>query len=367
MIVFPIDSKMIFSLIAAIIISCIIIPPIVRLSRAKQLVALPNGRTSHSGAISIMGGVAIYASLIIGAGLFMPVNIPGEFQYLTPAMVILFFVGMKDDIAGINPRNKMVGQIISALIVILVANIRMTTLHGLFGIQEITYVPSVLISLLIFLGLINAFNLIDGIDGLASGLGIVISLIFGIWLSLLGAEHYGVLSFALAGSLIAFYRYNVFSKKYKLFMGDTGSMLLGFVFATLSIKVLCCPIAPDSFLYMKAFPVVVMSLMIIPISDTLRVMAGRIIKGHSPFFADRTHFHHDLLRLGFSHWQSSTIILTANMSLFLLALVLKNLPVFLLGILILSAGVFLCNFPRLWLKFVLKQPQESIGHLTLSE
>ncbi|MFA6126220.1 MAG: MraY family glycosyltransferase [Bacteroidales bacterium] len=367
MTVFPIDYQMILSLATAIIVSCILIPPVVKLSKEKHLVALPNGRTSHEGAIPTLGGIAIYASITIGAGLFMPRNLPSEFQYLMPALIILFFFGMQDDIGGIDPKKKLGGQIVSSLILIIAANVRMTTLHGLFGIYEIDFVPSVLMSLVIFIGLINAFNLIDGIDGLASGLGIVIALVFGIWLALLGAKHYAVLSFALAGSLIAFYRFNVFSKKFKLFMGDTGSMLIGFMFATLAIKVLCCPISPESELYMKAFPAVVMSLVIIPVSDTLRVMAIRMMKGRFPFFADRTHCHHDLLRLGLSHWQASTAIVTANIGLFMIALVLKDLPIFLVGVLMLSAGILLCNVPRMWLKYVLKRPDEIITHLHLSE
>jgi len=367
MVVFPIDFRMVLSLISAIVVSCLLIPPVVRISKDKHLVAMPNGRTSHDGAIPTLGGVVIYASIIIGAGLFMPNNLPGEFQYLIPALMILFFFGMQDDIAGIDPRKKLGGQIIASLILIIAANIRITTLHGLFGINEVPYAISVAISLIVFIGLINAFNLIDGIDGLASGLGIVISIVFGIWLAMLGAEHYAIWSFALAGSLLAFYRYNVFSKKHKLFMGDTGSMLIGFIFAIMAVKVLCCPVANDSYLYMKAFPAVVMSLMIIPISDTLRVMALRVTKGRSPFFADRTHCHHDLLRLGFSHWQASNIIVAANLGLFLMALALKNLPIFLLGIMILGAGIFACSVPGIWLKFVLKQPEEPIAHFTLSE
>jgi UDP-N-acetylmuramyl pentapeptide phosphotransferase/UDP-N-acetylglucosamine-1-phosphate transferase len=223
----------------------------------------------------------------------------------------------------------------------------------------------VIFSLIVFIGLINSFNLVDGIDGLASGLGILISLIFGIWLSWLGAEHYAILSFALAGGLIGFYRFNVFSKANKLFMGDTGSMLIGFIFATMAVKVLCCPVDEASLLHMRAFPVVVMSLMIIPIADTLRVMARRILKGRLPFFADRTHCHHDLLRLGFSHWQASTILVLGNLGLFAIALVFRNLPNLLLGLMMLGSGIIACSIPHLWLKLVLKQPEESAIHMTL--
>lgn len=367
MVSFPIDLQMFLGLVTALVVSCLVIPPIVKISRAKHLVALPNGRTSHDGAIPTLGGVAIFASITIGSGLFMQDGYPSEFQYLVPSLIILFFVGIQDDIIGINPRKKLAGQIIASLIVIIAANVRISALHGLFGIQEIPYAISVVFTMIIFLGLINAFNLIDGIDGLASGLGILISIVFGIWLSLLGAEHYAILSFTLAGSLIAFYGYNVFGKKYKLFMGDTGSMLIGFIFATLAVKVLCCPISPDSYLYMRAFPAVVMSLMIIPVCDTLRVMILRMVSGRMPFSADRTHFHHDLLRLGFSHWKASSMIVVANLGLFLMALALNDMPMFLLGILMIGAGVFICSVPRMWLRIILKQPEEPVMHYNLSE
>jgi UDP-N-acetylmuramyl pentapeptide phosphotransferase/UDP-N-acetylglucosamine-1-phosphate transferase len=367
MFVFPVDLNMILGFVTALAVSWIMIPPVVTISRAKGLVALPNGRTSHSGAIPTLGGVAIFASLIIGAGPFMNNNYPGEFQFLIPALIILFFIGLQDDIVGINSRHKLIGQIIASLIVIIGADLRMTTLHGILGIQGIPYVVSIFISLIIFIGLINAFNLVDGIDGLASGLGIVISLVFGIWLSMLGKEHYAILAFALAGSLIAFYRFNVFSKTHKLFMGDTGSMLIGFMFSVMVIKILCCEVPANSFLHMKAFPVVAISLMIIPVSDTIRVMMLRILRGRFPFSADRTHCHHDLLRLGFSHWLASNIMILGNLALFALALSLKNLPAFLLGILMLGAGIFACSIPMLWLRLVLKRQEEPAVHYTLTE
>ena len=360
--VFPIDLQMLLGLLTALLVAWIIIPPVIGISRVKGLVAVPNGRTSHEGSVPTLGGVAIFASVVIGSGLFMSDTYPGEFQFLMPAMIVLFFIGLQDDMVGIDARKKLVGQIIAALIVILFGDLRMTTLHGILGFYEINYATSLIISLVIFVGLINAFNLVDGIDGLASGLGIVISIVFGIWLSMLGKEHYAVMAFALAGSLIAFYRFNVFSKTNKLFMGDTGSMLIGFIFAVLVIKLLCCTVEADSILHMKAFPVVAISLMIIPVSDTIRVMTFRMIRGRFPFSADRTHCHHDLLRLGFSHFMASNIMVAANLGLFLLALMLKNLPAFMLGIIMLAAGILVCSVPKIWLVLVLKQPEEPVVH-----
>ena len=346
------DLRLLLSFFTALAISVAVIPPVVRVSRTKGLVAMPNGRTSHDGAIPTIGGVAIFASVLLSAGCWLPGLYASEFQFITPAMVIIFFFGLKDDIVGINPRKKLVGQIIASLIVIMAADVRLTSLHGLLGFHDIAYVPSVLLTLLIFLAIINSFNLIDGIDGLASGLGIVISLVFGFWLTRLGKPHYAVFAYALAGSLVAFYRFNVYSKKFKLFMGDTGSMLIGFLFAILVLEIICCQVPAGSSLYMKAFPVVAISLMVIPIADTLRVMSLRIIRGKFPFSADRTHCHHDLLRLGFTHRHASTIMVGANLGLFLIALSLKNMPPFALGILMLAIGVIVCQVPAIWLRFV---------------
>jgi UDP-GlcNAc:undecaprenyl-phosphate/decaprenyl-phosphate GlcNAc-1-phosphate transferase len=365
--IFPVDIPMALSFVTALVMTWVLIPPIVRLSHTKHFVALPNGRTSHAGAIPTIGGVTLYASFIIAGGLFMPNEYPAEFQYLMVSMVVLFLIGLQDDLAGINPRKKMAGQIVASLIMIIAADVRMTTLHGLFGIGEIPYLASVLITLFVFIGLINAYNLIDGIDGLASGLGITSAIVFGIWLSLLGSQHYAILSFTLAGALIAFFRFNVFSKKNKLFMGDTGSMFIGFIFAISAVKLLCCPIPADSYLYMKAYPVVVMSLMIIPIADTLRVMTMRIMKGRAPFYADRTHLHHDLLSLGLSHLHASVIIVIANLSLFFMALLLKNLPILLLGFVVLTSGIIVCSIPLVLSRIGLKRPVSSPVHLTVSE
>jgi UDP-GlcNAc:undecaprenyl-phosphate/decaprenyl-phosphate GlcNAc-1-phosphate transferase len=357
-----INLQMLLGLIAALGVSYFMIPPVVKICRAKNMVAMPNGRTSHNGAVPTVGGVAIFASTMIGTSLFMPKQLPSEMQFLVPAVIILFFIGLQDDMVGIKAWKKLIGQIIVSLIVIVAADVRMTTLHGLFGIFEINIVISYLISLVLFIGIINAFNLIDGIDGLASGLGIAIALVFGIWLSMLGKPHFAVLAWSLAGGLMAFYYFNVFSKKYKLFMGDTGSMLIGFIFATLVVKILCCTVEPGSFMYMKAFPVVAISLMILPIADTLRVMSMRILRGHSPFYADRTHCHHDLLRFGYNHLIASSLMVAANLTLFFIAYALKDLPAFMLGMIMLGAGVFICDVPRLVLKYILKRVEEPSAH-----
>ena len=198
------------SIVLAAIISWLAIPAIVRISKSKNLVAKVTSRTSHEGKVPYLGGIAIFASLAICSSLFAKHGLTREFQFVLPALLIIFFIGLKDDIVDVNSITKFVGQIIASMIVIVLADVRITSFHGILGINDIGVFVSISLSLLVFLCVINAFNLIDGIDGLASGLGIQISMVFGFWLTFLQQHDYAILAFSLTGGLIPFYFYNVF-------------------------------------------------------------------------------------------------------------------------------------------------------------
>jgi UDP-GlcNAc:undecaprenyl-phosphate/decaprenyl-phosphate GlcNAc-1-phosphate transferase len=318
--------QMLLSLMMGALISYVAIPPIVRVAKAKQLVALPNGRTSHNGAVPALGGIAIFAGLLVGSSLFVMDGFPAEFQFFIPAFLIIFFIGLKDDIVHISPFARLAGQIIAAFLVVVLAGVKISTFHGLFGINELPEWLSYIFSIFVFVCIVNAYNLIDGIDGLASGMGIIHALIFGVWVYKLGYVDYGVLAFALLGGLIPFYIFNVFGKSYKLFMGDTGSTLIGMVFAILALRILCCEYIPVAELNFNALPAVVVAVMVIPIADTLRIFTIRIAMGKSPFAADRNHFHHYLLRLGMGHWQASTSIIGLNVIVIFAAIIMRDMP-----------------------------------------
>lgn len=320
-----ITVNMIWSLITGAMISYMAIPPIVRIAKAKSLVVLPNGRTSHRGAIPMLGGIAIFAGLVMGTSLFVRDGYPTEYQYFIPAFLVIFFLGLKDDILVISWTTRLAGQIIAAFLVVVMAQVRITTFHGMFDIHEIPAWASYSFSIFVFVALVNAYNLIDGIDGLASGLGMLAAGVFGVWLMVLGHERYGVLAFALLGGLIPFYIFNVFGTTNKLFMGDSGSTLMGAVFAILAMKILCCEMPYGAAMNYNALPAMVMAVMVIPITDTLRIFTFRIIKGKSPFAADRNHFHHYLLRLGLSHYQASTAIALLNIAMIAFAWMLKDI------------------------------------------
>ncbi len=334
-----------FSLLAGFIVSFITIPPIVRVSQAKKLVAVPNGRTSHKGEVPALGGVAIFSATMLGSCLFMDQDSLGDFRYIFSAVLIIFFIGLKDDLVSLSWKRKITAEAIAALLVIILADVRITTFHGMLGIGELAPWVGIVFSVFVFLFLINAFNLLDGIDGLASGMGIFISLVFGVWLIQLGSFNYAIMAFALAGGLIAFYGFNVFGKKNKLFMGDSGSLLIGLLFSVMSIKILCCELAPANPHYMRAFPTVVMSVMILPMMDTLRVFALRIFRGQSPFHADRTHLHHVFLKIGFTHLQASLTIIAMNASLFFISYSLRDMNAFLLASILFPSALVLSLIP----------------------
>ena len=346
----PIEMRMVLGLLTGLVVSFVAIPPIVRVATAKKLMSVPNGRTSHNGLVPSLGGVAIFAAVVMGTSLFIDSSGFEEFRYILAAMMIVFFIGLKDDLVNLGWTKKLSAEIFAALLVVVMANVRIGTFHGMLGVGTLPYWFSIVFSTFVFVALINCFNLLDGIDGLASGMGIVISMIFGFWLFMLGFLNFAILSFVLAGGLISFYGFNVFGKNNKLFMGDTGSLLLGFLFAVLAIKILCCEIQPEDKLFMRSLPTVVMGAMIIPIMDTMRVFSGRILRGKSPFSADKTHLHHIFLNLGFSHWQASSIIIVMNIILFCLTLIMRNMNAIVSTLILFSLALIISWIPCLMVR-----------------
>lgn len=211
------------------------IPTILRVAESKNLYDEPNKRTVHKIKIPTLGGLAIFLSFLFTYSLFSDWFSFTKIPFLIPALLIIFSIGIKDDIMITSPMVKLFGQILAAFIIIGWGNLRITSLHGFFGL-ELNYLGSVTITLFLFVFILNGLNLIDGIDGLASITGIISVTSFSIWFYMNGNYHIPVFSAALIGTLLAFSYFNVFSKTQKIFMGDTGSLLLGFLLAVVAIK-----------------------------------------------------------------------------------------------------------------------------------
>lgn len=303
-------------LVAAVFLSCalviISIPAIVRVVKAKNLYDKPDKRKVHKKVVPTMGGIAIFIGISIST-LLLTTGYPILNERIVfAAMILLLFIGIKDDIMLISPGTKFIIQFLAAAALVIVGDYRITNMHGLLGISELSYIVSISLSILIVITFINAYNLIDGVDGLAAGLGILGSSFFGIWFFLNGYFFMAILSFSLVGSLLGFLRYNLFGKRYKIFMGDTGSLLVGLLMVVQVIDFIEFNLDSTLPYYIMSSPSVALAFVIIPLTDTMRVFTIRILKGMSPFYPDKNHIHHCLLRLYNRHYKVTLIILFIN-------------------------------------------------------
>lgn len=291
------------------------IPSIIKVAEIKNLFDEPCDRKRHAENVPTLGGIAIFAGFIFSITFWANQNQIIEMQYIIASLIILFFMGIKDDIVNLVAHKKLLGQILAASILVFYADIRLTSLFGLFGLFQIPYWASCSLSLVAIIGITNSFNLIDGIDTLAGSIGSLASLVFGTWFFLAGNYQYAVASFSMLGALMAFLYYN--KTPSSIFMGDTGSLVLGLVCSILAIKFVeynRAYIGPEQFQVLSA-PAVALSILIIPIFDTLRVFFLRILQGKSPLSSDRNHIHHILTDIGFSHIHSTFILIGTNIFL----------------------------------------------------
>jgi len=341
------------SVILSFVLVIICIPAIVRVVTAKKLYDQPDPRKVHKNVIPTMGGIAIFIGISIST-LLLSTGYPilNE-RIIFAAMILLLFIGIKDDIMLISPLSKFAIQLLAAIALVVIGDYRITNLHGILGISEISYTASISISILMVIIFINAYNLIDGVDGLAAGLGILGSLIFGIWFLLNDYTFMAILSFSLVGSLLGFLRYNLFGKKYKIFMGDTGSLLIGLLMVVQVIEFMEFNMNNTLAYNVNSSPSLALAIVIIPITDTLRVFTLRIIKGISPFFPDKNHIHHCLLRLYNRHYKVTLSLIIINMLIISVTVLLgRNLTGFVsLFFIVLAMGISASFLPSVIIAF----------------
>jgi len=328
----------ILSFITAFTLTYFAIPSIIHIARVKNLCDEPGERRSHKESTPSLGGIGIFAGVIFSIILWTPFGHFDDLQYILCAFIIIFLIGAKDDILPMSPNKKLVGEVLAATILVFKSNVILTSLSGIFGIYEIPYIISVLLSIFTILVIINAFNLIDGINGLSGSIGTLISIVLGFWFFLAKQPELAIVAFSLAGALIAFLKYNFTPAR--IFMGDTGSLLVGIICSILIIKFIEVqnmmnvklkdaiaagdPIL-DNPLIFDAVPAIAIGIMVLPLFDTLRVFTMRILKGKSPFHPDRTHIHHLLIDFGLSHMQATGILVIVNIFFILLAVGLQHI------------------------------------------
>lgn len=308
-------------------ISLYAVPVVIRIANALKMYDQPNSRSSANVAVPTLGGIAIYLSFTISASIGVNGYIFPGLTSIFVSLLLMFFVGLKDDILNISPYKKITAQLIAAAILIFYAKIRFTHLHGFMGIGELGYFQGVVLTAFVMIVFINAYNLIDGIDGLASGLSIFATGIFGYWFYISGHYEYAILSFALTGALLGFFFYNVYGKKNKIFMGDTGSLVLGTIISVIVIKFNELNIDQTQPFSVASAPAVSFAILIYPLFDTMRVFLIRILNKRSPFSPDKNHLHHRFLALGFSHKQATFTIIFANILFIIPVFALQNIGI----------------------------------------
>ena len=320
------------------------LPSVIYVVKQKNLMDSPNERSSHKEKTPTLGGISFFVSIVFTLMVFRPFDIDQVGINILSGVGVLFFVGLKDDLVGVKPSTKIIGQIIATLMLFFSTDLKITTLDGFLNITDIPYWTSVFISCAIVMAIVNSYNLIDGINGSASMVGMVIFSGFAYVFYDAEMYYYFLLSILCIGFLLAFLRYNLSNKK-RVFMGDTGSMIVGFILAVLAIKFFALDTTSlESAVINPANKVwVLLSIIFIPFFDTTRVFTTRIIRHGKPFKADRSHIHHviiDYLKL--SHAKASILLASINLSVFIVILCLNTyLSSLWLGVLLTSIFIIL--------------------------
>ncbi len=322
----------------AFLITFFSIPVIIEVAKSKKLFDEPDERKVHKAVTPTLGGLGIFAGFIVASLLGVPSSIPPVFHYFIAAIMIIFFMGIKDDILVLSATKKFIGQLVAAAILIKFGGIQINNMHGFLGMHAIPHTASILLTLFTIVVITNSFNLIDGVDGLAGSLGLLTSTLFGAYFIATSQWMYAVMAFSLAGSLVAFLIYN-FSPA-KIFMGDTGSLIIGILNAVFVIKFIALAADPSYGVPLQSAPAIGFAILIVPLFDTLRVVTIRIISRRSPFSPDRNHIHHFLLELGYSHSKITFTCVCCNIAFIVFAYLLRSTGTTM--VIVALSGVSLC-------------------------
>lgn len=309
----PMAYNMAIAFLTSVFFAGIIIPQILLIAFRKKLFDVPDARKIHTSAVPRLGGIAFNLVTIFSVFFVFGINILGsngifmeqistdalQFCFGFCALMLIYIVGIADDLIGVRYKAKFVVQTLAALFIV-VSGLYINNFHGLFGLHEVNPFFGGFITVIAIVFITNAINLIDGVDGLASGLCIVAFAYYGVMFFCLGMFVYSLIAFAVLGTVIQFYYYNVFGKaekQKKIFMGDTGSLTLGIFLCFLSLKL---NHVPDSHSFVSNAFVMAFAPLIVPCFDVIRVYIHRLRKHRSPFLPDKNHIHHKIMRCGVS-------------------------------------------------------------------
>jgi UDP-N-acetylmuramyl pentapeptide phosphotransferase/UDP-N-acetylglucosamine-1-phosphate transferase len=296
----------------AIICTGWIYPYILEVAKAKNIVDNPNARKLQRVPIPVLGGLTVVFGILSG---LMAFNMFGDFSDMFPTfatIIIILIIGLIDDMISLSPRIRFVVEIILILYLIKTTNCQLNDFHGLWGLNVIPNYISVPLTVFACVGIINAVNLIDGVDGYSSGYSIISCVMFGIMFYTLGDIRMVALAAIVAASLLPFFLHNVFGKHSKMFIGDAGTLSLGIIFSVFVMTIISSKQSIEGLPNNLGVVPFTLAVLCVPVFDTLRVMSARMLKGRSPFSPDKTHLHHLFLELGYSHIGSALSIILIN-------------------------------------------------------
>ncbi|MES2650161.1 MAG: MraY family glycosyltransferase [Bacteroidota bacterium] len=295
-------------------------------------------RKSHRVQISRLGGVAIFCSFTITILLFATTVNYQKANFLITSCIILFGLGLKDDLYGVNARTKFLLQMIVAVILVILGDFRLSSLYGVFFLWEVNVFWGSLFSIVLIIFVNNAFNLIDGIDGLAGTIGVIATLSFGVFFAIGNELPYAFIAFAMTGAIAGFLVFNY--SPAKIFMGDTGALLIGLVSIIIAIKFIeLNKIGGTPEPNFLSAPAIAVAVLLVPVFDSLRVFFIRILHKKSPFTGDRNHVHHRLQQLGFSTNKILITLSLFNLGMIFFAVTFQGLGNFVLITILISICV----------------------------
>jgi UDP-GlcNAc:undecaprenyl-phosphate GlcNAc-1-phosphate transferase len=312
--------------ITSFVISFLIVPVIIKYSLRKNLVDIPGRRKIHKKVTPSMGGIAIFCGFFISTLIWVDFSQWGHIKFILVALFVIFFIGVRDDLVPLRAFVKLIGQIMTACLLIFLFDLRLRSLYGVFGVQDMPVWISYALTIFTIIVITNSFNLIDGLDGLAGIVATIALLSFGTWFYLTGDHIFAIISFTMLGAIFAFLIFNW--EPSEVFMGDTGALVIGMTLAILAIHFIDSnynlPLeAPYRF---HASIGTAACFIMIPLVDTSRIIILRLWKRQSPFKPDKSHIHHAIMRLGKTHSQTTLILGATQVCFVILAISLKNSP-----------------------------------------
>ena len=305
--------KILLSALIAFVGTSWIHPYILKIAKNKNIVDNPDARKLQRVPVPVLGGISVVFGILVGSVCFY---LYGDLNGLLPilvAMTVIMVVGMIDDIISLSPRIRFAIEILLVLALICTANTQINDFNGLWGLTIIPRWISIPLTIFACVGIINAINLIDGVDGYSSGYCVVACTLFGVMFYKIGYTDMTALAAMVAGALIPFFLHNVFGSRSKMFIGDSGTLALGVVLSSFVATLLSAETNPSELNPNLGLIPFTLAVMCIPVFDTLRVMSLRIVRKQSPFHPDKTHLHHLFIDLGFSHIGTTISIISINL------------------------------------------------------